>query len=56
MAFVISMQDVSDISTTIILSIVLRVIICLCRPIFYETETLHVINKSSVVLLMCMNL
>jgi hypothetical protein len=56
MASVTSMQGVSDISTIIILSVVLRVIICLCRPIFCETEKLHVINKSSDVLLMCTNL
>jgi hypothetical protein len=50
------MQSVTDVSTTFILSIVLRVIISLCRPTFHETETLHVINKSSDAVLMCMNL
>ena len=51
-----SMQVVSDVSTSIILSIVLRVIICLCRSLFYQTETSYFINKSNDVLLMCKNL
>jgi hypothetical protein len=51
------MQGVSAMFLLLLfLSIIFRVIICLSRPIFYETKTLHVINKSSDVLLMCFTL
>ena len=53
--FVTSTQVVPDVSTTVILSIVLRIKICLL-PVFYETERICVINKPSCVLLMCLNL